>query len=236
MVSTHAPLAGSDYADNKAWASWMFQPTLPLRGATTRSPVPPARRDRFNPRSPCGERPPMTYIQAVDCGFQPTLPLRGATEVRRYSPKSEVFQPTLPLRGATVQLGVRPLHLAVSTHAPLAGSDGHQPREDVRRAVSTHAPLAGSDIKRLELECQRVLFQPTLPLRGATSQRSPQAVKVCCFNPRSPCGERRGLRQPGRRHHRVSTHAPLAGSDARASTTPSCIPSFNPRSPCGERL
>ena len=60
----------------------------------------------------------------------------------------------------------------------------------------------------------RAMFQPTLPLRGAT----PRAANPCALR------------------DQVSTHAPLAGSDARSSsraTTPIC---FNPRSPCGERL
>ena len=78
------------------------------------------------------------------------------------------------------------------------------------------------------------------------------------FNPRSPCGERRGQlsvykyfyefqptlpvrgatdRQEGPHPCRqISTHAPRAGSDY--TTTRSCLTStyFNPRSPCGERL
>ena len=84
--------------------------------------------------------------------------------------------------------------------------------------------------------CPRVLFQSTLPVRGATAGRDPIGGYYCSFqstlpvrgatltatdivapppnfNPRSPCGERRracGLRL-------------IPQSD------------FNPRSPCGER-
>ena len=149
---------------------------------------------------------------------------------------SSVFQPTLPLRGATHEHGPGGQPQPASTHAPLAGSD--VPRVELFRdlRVSTHAPLAGSD----------------MPITSA-AQPSP-----FCFNPRSPCGERRARRE--RRHLRgpVSTHAPLAGSDERGSLRlmrlvqfqptlplrgatrasrhrsphPQC---FNPRSPCGER-
>ena len=65
----------------------------------------------------------------------------------------------------------------------------------VRRArdpdpmISIRAPLAGSDCPRF-CECPRTEY----------------------FNPRSPCGERHGVR-----------------------TTPTAIRNFNPRSPCGER-
>ena len=126
---------------------------------------------------------------------------------------SSVFQPTLPLRGATHEHGPGGQPQPASTHAPLAGSD--VPRVELFRdlRVSTHAPLAGSD----------------MPITSA-AQPSP-----FCFNPRSPCGERRARRE--RRHLRgpVSTHAPLAGSDGSRSDRRTRHPRFNPRSPCGER-
>ena len=58
------------------------------------------------------------------------------------------------------------------------------------------------------------LFQPTLPLRGAT-EITQDSEDYGSFNPRSPCGERRDdeLRL-GYLVALVSTHAPLAGSDA----------------------
>ena len=56
------------------------------------------------------------------------------------------------------------------------------------------------------------MFQPTLPLRGAT----PENGRVV-------------------RRSRVSTHAPLAGSDGWPRCESSNPPGFNPRSPCGER-
>ena len=188
----------------------------------------------FNPRSPCGERPLSRQGDRTSARFQPTLPLRGATpqdSLRpspspvsthaplagsdraallpgswppRFNPRSpcgerrtlalmtnlrRLFQPTLPLRGAT-----RP-HLQgdhrrrVSTHAPLAGSDFRSRWNQTLLYVSTHAPLAGSDI-------------PPMSMMNTSS----------CFNPRSPCGERRSAPEGRRRAAR-----------------------FNPRSPCGER-
>ena len=101
--------------------------------------------------------------------------------------------------------------------------------------ISIHAPLAGSDD-----------YSPLL----ATRQRH--------FNPRSPCGERRGsFREtykevaisihaplagsdaPGYRFRRhpqeISIHAPLAGSDLNSNHDKGGYTYFNPRSPCGER-
>ena len=152
LVSTHAPLAGSDEAPRVFRAIAPFQPTLPLRGATvelallhsggcvvsTHAPLagsdaPSGLRSRtatrFNPRSPCGERhPPMRF---------------------------------------------HPLMGMVSTHAPLAGSDTAMRTSSTISSVSTHAPLAGSDRLAIDALRRGFRFQPTLPLRGATHGRAP---------------------------------------------------------------
>ena len=105
-----------------------------------------------------------------------------------------MLQPTLPLRGATATEPEGLEYGDVSTHAPLAGSDGHANKPRDHEAVSTHAPLAGSD--------------------GCGS------IRVSwdrCFNPRSPCGERRAVGLFCLAGQPVSTHAPLAGSDPESS-------------------
>ena len=100
--------------------------------------------------------------------------------------------------------------------------------------ISIRAPLAGSDVAP-----------------GGQSAVAPD------FNPRSPCGERRGVLRLRHLLHRISIRAPLAGSDSLSF--PAAYPSgisiraplagsdaawqspnrggwnFNPRSPCGER-
>ena len=168
-----------------------FQPTLPVRGATFSSSsfapsglisthAPRAgsdawrgwRRSRpayFNPRSPCGERPGGQRLVPVRAQFQPTLPVRGATD-----------------DGARQLCGAR-----ISTHAPRAGSDVQHPLHVVRPVViSTHAPRAGSDLRVFLTAFVRCLFQPTLPVRGATLLASVLICTLVHFNPRSPCGER----------------------------------------------
>ena len=56
-----------------------FQPTRPLRGATTHKASEPQQGRHFNPRAPCGARPFPFSIFLDASGFQPTRPLRGAT-------------------------------------------------------------------------------------------------------------------------------------------------------------
>ena len=147
-ISTHAPLAGRDHKRNKRWNNYAkFQPTRPLRGATSRlfqqhlplyisTHAPLAGRDmfvplfwspstaNFNPRAPCGARLNI-YVSAQVCvPFQPTRPLRGATAPARIPPFRQAdFNPRAPCgaRPVAVRLG-RPL-IGISTHAPLAGRD-----------------------------------------------------------------------------------------------------------------
>ena len=102
----------------------IFQPTLPVRGATgtphhelhvvlisthapragsdaPTPPRPPAGTD-FNPRSPCGERQQPKSSTPGFAIFQPTLPVRGATSTIIGTVLGWLlFQPTLPVRGAT---------------------------------------------------------------------------------------------------------------------------------------
>ena len=146
IISIHAPLTGSDVpVDIAARKQYVFQSTLPLRGATDRN-----------------------YIHFSVCGFQSTLPLRGATVRTSLTDVSTQFQSTLPLRGATqTRADIRACD-DISIHAPLTGSDSCRYRGCCKRTdfnprspygerlklphfravavpISIHAPLTGSD-------------------------------------------------------------------------------------------
>ena len=168
LVSTHAPLAGSD-APMRLVAAFQhcFNPRSPCGERPERARI-RGGNTGFNPRSPCGERPRSGSYLVAASEFQPTLPLRGATRapvgrfvsICCFNPRSPCgerhdkdteedgtpkFQPTLPLRGATRSPRVAYRSSPVSTHAPLAGSDVADGGVRGGRLVSTHAPLAGSD-------------------------------------------------------------------------------------------
>ena len=192
----------------------LFQSTLPLRGAT-RDSLPPA---------PTRER------------FQSTLPLRGATIRAGKFEVPALFQSTLPLRGATYCLEPYARVITISIHAPLAGSDpsslrnNHQisnfnPRSPCGERPWRHTfaktfllfqstlPLRGATRStRCNISTYWV-FQSTLPLRGATKQKGEDLLDISNFNPRSPCGERRNAIQQRIYLIKISIHAPLAGSD-----------------------
>ena len=168
-IPTHAPHAGSDVSKTRTRVSQnnsnprspcgerpspriskkyvsQFQPTLPMRGATTYSMRTPRSSINSNPRSPCGERLDLLTIFIKWNRFQPTLPMRGATSRWNMPKYPHLFQPTLPMRGATCLERSYTRSQEIPTHAPQAGSD--EPC-----LVYAHATES---------------FQPTLPMRGAT--------------------------------------------------------------------
>ena len=126
---------------------FVFQPTLPARGATRRRRRKAHCRADFNPRSPHGERPRFVCSLRISFEFQPTLPARGATFCCTLFLRLTLFQPTLPARGAT-----RP---------PLAP-------ETRNRDFNPRSPH-GERRKGGGIMQQLTQFQPTLPARGATS-------------------------------------------------------------------
>ena len=213
-----------------------FQPTRPLRGATGSS----AGKSRLRME------------------FQPTRPLRGATEVRRgavtnyfistHAPlagrdcialtpcrQARYFNPRAPCGARLGQEAGLPKPTVISTHAPLAGRDEGQEVLTMEQSISTHAPLAGRDNRQKTVKTERAIFQPTRPLRGATSPASCTPLHRADFNPRAPCGARHTHSRTSWRRREISTHAPLAGRDACAIDLTPAYRHFNPRAPCGAR-
>ena len=79
-ISIHAPLAGSDLEPKHiTFSAWVFQSTLPSRGATVKELLAGQIEYNFNPRSPRGERQWFSLLLLKKDRFQSTLPSRGAT-------------------------------------------------------------------------------------------------------------------------------------------------------------
>ena len=192
-ISIHAPLAGCDRRTLVIPSSFDgFQSTHPLRGATLlclrraknkrisiHAPLagcdkPPNQAQvkifYFNPRTPCGVRPPSPP----------------------QSSKLRSFQSTHPLRGATEQILLKAINDGhISIHAPLAGCDClASARNRHRLSISIHAPLAGCDVGWVSFDLAYIVFQSTHPLRGATQHQGRDGLRESYFNPRTPCGVR----------------------------------------------
>ena len=129
-------------------------------------------RVHFYPRSPRGERPTRLVLKVRTLVFLSTLPARGATKGGVYDCHRLRFLSTLPARGATKASAVQPGHSGISIHAPREGSD-------LALALCWAAVIS---------------FLSTLPARGATQPGIFTGGRNGNFYPRSPRGERPGLR------------------------------------------
>ena len=106
----------------------------------------------------------------------------------------------------------RPGKRRISIHAPLAGCDWMDRPRVKTDEISIHAPLAGCDIVKHKIQNLEVNF-----------------------NPRTPCGVRRGSTDQALQVIEISIHAPLAGCDRPYPALRRCQANFNPRTPCGVR-
>ena len=214
-ISIHAPLAGCDRRTLVIPSSFDgFQSTHPLRGATLlclrraknkrisiHAPLagcdkPPNQAQvkifYFNPRTPCGVRPPSPPQSSKLRSFQSTHPLRGATEqillkaindghISIHAPlagcdggnwirtnSTGAFQSTHPLRGATEYINDHSIggYVFQSTH-PLRGATKNSESQGFSKIFQSTHPLRGATGRRAVLS-RRPIFQSTHPLRGAT--------------------------------------------------------------------
>ena len=125
-------------------------------------------------------------------------------------------------------------------------------------SISIHAPRVGCDAAVGLTNRGVKRFQSTHPVWGATGQGGRPAKGLVHFNPRTPCGVRRGgetdgteagkdfnPRTPcGVRHNAItathmvkifqSTH-PVWGATGQGGRPAKGLPHFNPRTPCGVR-
>ena len=150
----------------------LFQPTRPLRGATKEL-----------------ER------QAVLFEISTHAPLAGRDGATTTPPAADLqFQPTRPLRGATAVHVYAVLEYDISTHAPLAGRDRSSARWTSRRCYFNPRAPCGARQGLCSVWATPRIFQPTRPLRGATTVQFICVILI----------------------HNISTHAPLAGRDSKS--------------------
>ena len=171
MISIHTPHAGSDADAMDAGR----------------------QEQNFNPHSPCGERPYYNRRLRTLSVISIHTPHAGSDSFSFYHVRhqqisihtphagSDVlflcryhvpirFQSTLPMRGATYDnSNIKPQPM-ISIHTPHAGSDIRQsPFQFSNRDFNPHSPCG----ERPEVTgggLQTIVFQSTLPMRGATSR------------------------------------------------------------------
>ena len=140
--------------------------------------------------------------------------MRGATlRCIRLPRRFSHFNPHSPCGERLHQCAIHSSIQAISIHTPHAGSDDFPlKRRHSSRNFNPHSPCGERPHKWIT-QSRHILFQSTLPMRGAT-----------------------GSSRPTNRIMRISIHTPHAGSDGKLFGNPRRYSDFNPHSPCGERL
>ncbi len=122
----------------------------------------------------------------------------------------------------------------ISIHAPLTGSDNRACYYPIFSFISIHAPLTGSDARSKIADFTSLIFQSTLPSRGATNPFTlgfePYSISI--HAPLTGSDADNNLQA---QITKISIHAPLTGSDGRLLPRGRGLDNFNPRSPHGER-
>ena len=190
----------------------------PRMGSDSPSALPKSGFSHFNPRSPDGERLPVS---------------------RFAMPSPSNFNPRSPDGERLTNGGIHCLRLKISIHAPRMGSDlwrGSTTRPRMRfqstlpgwgatfraflfglwGSISIHAPRMGSDRLVMRRRCSRMHFNPRSPdgERRSFPRRARRTGRD--FNPRSPDGERPARVAADHAGVGISIHAPRMGSDFEA--------------------
>ena len=195
VISIHAPRAGCDNPlCDLLIEHVVFQSTHPVRGATQLREyrrcrgnisihAPRAGCDRnggrfsgirynFNPRTPCGVRRGRYWRRSYQIDyFNPRTPCGVRLLIYQVKDGCCTFQSTHPVRGAT----------------------GGFSEDVIREIISIHAPRAGCDRRPCPSGGRPHEFQSTHPVRGATCFGADGPERMVYFNPRTPCGVRRGV-------------------------------------------
>ncbi len=190
-VSTHAPLAGSDYQ------GYVIAQDIDI--VSTHAPLAGSDAHRL-----VNERVFVVSTHAPLAGSDVhSIRCRIARDVSTHA----------PLAGSdSIKYFYDAGMTIVSTHAPLAGSDSFSTLTYFLHVVSTHAPLAGSDSRLPDGEQAAASFNSRSPC-GERPSLLPMLNTSSKFQLTLPL---RGATEPHELEDLdddVSTHAPLAGSD-----------------------
>ena len=215
----------------------IFQSTLLMRGATSSQIRRISSGRNFNPRSSCEERLQSGTIPSRNSVFQSTLLMRGATsakcppmlynsnfnprsscEERRGSSKYVVCSNVISIhaphaRSDTIIIHVRFDVAVISIHAPHARSDRRTSRLSTITGNFNPRSSCEERPKATMIDRRMDLFQSTLLMRGATSDKQEKQdttlISIHAPHARSDLTDK----YPEAPSSTISIHAPHARSD-----------------------
>ena len=122
--------------------------------------------------------------------FYPRSPCGERRQVKQTCRAEIIFLSTLSLRRATAADMSARREASISIHALLAESDQAKAFKVSALCISIHALLAESDIIRQHSKPDGSNFYPRSPCGERRELRNPSRPGKINFYPRSPCGER----------------------------------------------
>ena len=218
-ISTHASLAGRDSRRRESRRREShFNPRVPC-GTRPEVGIPNSNTEKFQPPRPWRDATMWSAGRARPAPISTHASLAGRDDLSSHalflllisthaslagrdhrrshaSTDRRYFNPRVPCGTRRAAAQIEDWYMYISTHASLAGRDQRRvaPRERLD-GISTHASLAGRDPPPPRKMNNQRGFQPTRPLRDATSRFLAGKRTAGYFNPRVPCGTRQKEQQ-----------------------------------------
>ena len=152
----------------------------------------PCDKSYFNPRAPCGARPPKTVMPSrMLADFNPRAPCGARPRTCMGHTGGSLFQSTRPVRGATRSglCGDRP-QWHFNPRAPCGARLRRYPPREKKHKFQSTRPVRGAT--RAHLRAAGGVHISIHAPRAGRDQNTPQIPAVPgYFNPRAPCGARR---------------------------------------------
>ena len=216
---------------------YIFRSTLSLRRATRSRGSPRILVRDFYPRSPCGERLAVFFLDLVALAISiHALLAESDPAYHGRVAQLDYFYPRSPC-GERLAKGLRENALTANFYP--RSPCGERPCTHciwhMCNSISIHALLAESDSATGTRQLIYTDFYPRSPCGERLWRGLGQRPRLADFYPRSPCGERHAARLPRPAQILISIHALLAESDALVAGFATLYANFYPRSPCGER-
>ncbi len=189
-----------------------------MRGATINSPVLKNLLIDFNSHAPCG-------AQHSIC----SLAHASVYTISTHTPHAG--------RNTLLPLSVADFAIYFNSHAPCGAQRYPQPPFLLAGNFNSHAPCGAQQYWAAKTCRNRLTFQLTRPMRGAT-YRVPKQLqeKKSHFNSHAPCGAQ-PIDFSTAARAAISTHTPHAGRNMLTKYTASgADPDFNSHAPCGAQL
>ena len=190
--------------------------------------------------------------------FQSAHPVRGATITpSMFTLVSAYFNPRAPCGARQTRIEFASDNIKFQSTRPVWGATYRGDQPVLYREFQSTRPVWGATGHNLWVSCWKI-FQSTRPVWGATAALIVGVFNPQNFNPRAPCGARRGGRLASDPRDHISIHAPRVGRDhfvqrlvmlfrkfqstrpvwgatVSNATVRATRRHFNPRAPCGAR-